>query len=290
MNWKKIRTYLVVILGSMAFAISVNLFIVPLNLFSSGLLGVSQVLRSIIQLIVPATSSYDFSGIINFCLSIPLYIIAYKSLSKKFFYLSVLSTITQTIVLSIIPIPTVPLFEDTLTSILVGALVGGVGIGYCLKEGGSGGGLDIIGMYYALRYQKFSVGKLSLAVNAVVYVVCAILFDFTIAVYSILYVAVFSMVLDRFHTRNIVTQCMIFTKNKAVKHQIVEQLKRGFTYWHGIGGYTDEDLDVIVTVISKYEVPTLKKMVTEIDPHAFVILSEGNQVTGNYEKRLFNEI
>lgn len=290
MSWKNIKLCLIIILGSAAFAASVNLFIVPLNLYSSGLLGVSQVIRSIIQLIFPFTSGFDFAGIINFCLSVPLYIIAYKSLSKKFFYLSILTTITQTVVLSIVPIPAVPLIDDILTSIIVGALIGGVGIGFCLKVGGSGGGLDIIGMYYALKYQKFSIGKLSIAVNAVVYIVCAVLFDFTVSIYSIIYVAIFSTVLDRFHTRNIVTQCMIFTKKKEVKHQIVEQLKRGFTYWDGVGGYTDEGLEVLVTVISKYEVSALKKMVTEIDPHAFIILTEGSQVAGNYEKRLLNEI
>lgn len=289
MNIKKIQPYFIVILGSCMFALGVNLFVVPLNLYSSGLLGVSQVIRSVVNLFVPSSSQYDWSGYVYAAMNIPLYIMAYRSLSHRFFYLSILSTIVQSIVLVLIPIPQKPLIQDYLTSVLVGGLIGGIGIGMCLRVGGSGGGFDILGMYYALKTKGGSVGKLSLGLNAVVYLICAWLFNLETAIYSILYVAVFTLSLDRFHTQNIASHVMIFTKNKEIKQDIIHQLKRGVTYWPGFGAYTDNEMDILNTIISKHEVAALKKMVLEKDPHAFIVISEGQQIVGNYEKRLLNE-
>ena len=289
MNWKQIKPYVIVVFGSSLFALGVNLLVVPLNLYSSGLLGVSQVLRSIVNLVISSQSQYDWSGYVYFALNIPLYIMAYRSLSHRFFYISVLSTIVQSIVLVLIPIPQTPLLEDALTSVLVGGLIGGIGIGLCLREGGSGGGFDILGMYYALKTKGGSVGRLSLILNAVVYVICAVLFDIETAIYSILYVTVFTLALDRFHTQNIATHVMIFSQNKEIKKKIISQLRRGVTYWHGYGAYTDHDMDIIVTIISKYEISALKKLVLDMDEHAFIVISEGLHVIGNYEKRLLNE-
>lgn len=61
---------------------------------------------------------------------------------------------------------------------------------------------------------------------------------------------------------------------------------RGVTCWKGYGAYTGEDTLVLVTVISKYEINQLKKIVYDIDDKAFVIFNEGMNVTGNFEKRL----
>ena len=289
MIWKQLKPYGIVVAGSALFALGVNLFIVPLNLYSSGLLGVAQVIRSLVNLIFPNQSQYDWSGYIYFMMNIPLYILAYRNLSHRFFYLSVLSTIIQSVVLVLIPIPQTPILQDYLTSVLVGGLIGGIGIGLCLREGGSGGGFDILGMYYALKTKGGSVGKLSLLLNVIVYTICAFLFNLETAIYSILYVTVFTVALDRFHTQNIATHVMIFSQNKQIKKEIIAQLRRGVTYWHGYGAYTDHDMDIIVTIVSKYEIPAIKKMILDMDPHAFVVISEGLQVIGNYEKRLLNE-
>ena len=88
------------------------------------------------------------------------------------------------------------------------------------------------------------------------------------------------------HTQNIVMSAMIFTRNKAVKKAILHEMTRGVTCWEGKGAYTDTETDILMTVISKYEVNHLHDLVLGLDPKAFIILSEGMQVTGNYERRL----
>ena len=288
MNWKNIRPYITVIIGSALYALSVNLFMVSLNLYSSGLLGISQVIRSIVNLFIQSESQYDWSGIVYFMMNVPLYILAYRNLSHRFFYLSVVSIIVQSVLLVLIPIPPVPFLSDYLTSVVVGGLLGGVGIGLCLQAGGSSGGFDIIAMYFALK-NKGSIGQLSLIVNGILYAICALLFNVETAIYSIIYIAVFTISFERFHTQNIVSHVMIITKNKNVKKEIISQLDRGLTYWCGYGAFTENEQEVLVTVISKYEISELKRIVLELDEHAFIVISEGLHVVGNYQKRLLSE-
>ena len=230
--------------------------------------------------------SFDIAGVINFLINVPLFVMAYRSLSRKFFLGTLLSLITQTICFSLIPIPAVPILDDVLASLIIGAIVGALGIGMTLVSGASGGGTDIVGVYAALHWKSFSVGKLQLLFNALVYCLCAFLFDLPIAIYSIIYAAVYSFVLDKVHLQNIEMSLMIFTKNPEIKSRILKDFVRGVTYWKGLGAYTQTETEVLVTIVSKDEVNDLRRMITQMDPKAFIIVNEGLQITGNFIKRL----
>ncbi|MFQ7302972.1 MAG: YitT family protein, partial [Beduini sp.] len=121
---------------------------------------------------------------------------------------------------------------------------------------------------------------------AAVYSTCALLFDLQVAIYSIIYSAVYSIVVDKIHLQNINSSVMIFTKQENLYKKIIENLRRGTTYWKGTGGYTQTDTYVIVTVLSKYEIQQLKQLLTAEDPHAFIIVNNDLEIIGNYELRL----
>lgn len=282
-----IKTYGLIIIGSFIFALAVNLFIVPSNLYNGGCIGIAQVIRTILfSLFKIKELPFDIAGLIYLGLNIPLLILAYRSLSHNFLYGTLCSVITQTLFMTLIPIPATPIMNDLLASVIVGGFLSAFGIGLCLQQGASGGGTDIIGVYASMKWKSFTVGKLTLWINAGVYLVCAFLFSLPIAIYSVLYSAIFSMVMDKIHLQNIAMSAMIFTKNKDVKKMIIQDLVRGVTYWHGQGAYTDTDTEILVTIISKYEINNLKERVHAMDPKAFIIINEGMQVQGNYEKRL----
>lgn len=94
------------------------------------------------------------------------------------------------------------------------------------------------------------------------------------------------LVVDKTHYQNINMTAMIFTKEEEVQESIMKEMGRGVTYWKGAGAYTKTDTHILVTVISKYEVTQLKKIIYKIDPRAFVIFNEGMSISGNFEKRL----
>ena len=196
--------------GMLLFAMGINLFIVPADLYNGGLLGISQILRTIfVHYLHWFSGTTDIAGVINLILNVPLFVLAYVSISKSFFMRTLICVISQTIFFSFIPIPSAPIVSDSLTASMIGGIMAGAGIGIALRSGGSSGGMDIVGMYFTKKYKDFSVGKVSLAVNCVVYGICAVLFGLPTAIYSIIYSAVSTLMTDKAHIQNINVEVMM---------------------------------------------------------------------------------
>lgn len=282
MEKNEIYKYVELIFGSMLFAISINLFVTPNNINSGGIVGIAQ----LFDFYIPHPSSFDLTGIINGLLNIPLFILAIRNISKQFCAKTILSVIVQTCMLSILPKTQIPVMEDLLSNCLMGAILGGIGIGFCLRSSGCAGGMDILGVYFSKIKPGFSVGKLSILLNAILFSFCAFAWSLESSLYSIIYVSVMYFVCDRCHYQNINIAATIFTKEEKLKNEIMSRTGRGVTYWNGKGAYTEQDLYVLVTCLNKYEIRRLKKIIDEVDPNAFVILNEGSGITGGFEKRL----
>ena len=279
---QKIRDYGVIFLGSFLFCAGLNWFIVPLGLYNGGTVGIAQIIRTLLNL----DTGFDIAGIINFGLNIPLLFLAYFQFGRSLFVKTFFSIVAQTLILTYLPIPAQPVIEEYAVSCLMGGILAGTGVGITLKAGGSGGGLDILGLYFTKKKKDFGVGRFTLLVNAGIYLVCAFLFELPVAIYSVLYSAIYSMAVDRTHLQSINTSVMIFTRNKGVCEMILKELNRGVTYWEGVGGYTQTNTYVVYTVLSKYEVRILEEKLRQLDPDAFVIVTEQDQILGNYEVRL----
>lgn len=280
---------LIAMLGMLLFATGINLFIVPAQLYNGGILGISQILRTIlVRYLHWFSGTTDIAGVINLILNMPLFILAYVAISKSFFMRTLLCVISQTIFLSFIPIPVTPIVSDSLTASMIGGIMAGTGIGIALRSGGSSGGMDIVGMYFTKKYRDFSVGRVSLTVNCVVYGICAILFGLPTAIYSIIYSAVSTLMTDKAHIQNINVEIMIFTKEKP--EQIVDCIVHGFhrdaTWWEAKGGYTEGKTYMVMTILSKYECEHLRPKLKKIDEHAFIVVKEGMRIAGKYEKHL----
>jgi len=281
-----LQDYGLTLLGSFLFCAGLNWFIVPVGLYNGGTVGIAQIIRTLLQNSLGLTFQFDIAGLINFVINIPLLALAYIKFGKRLFSKTLFSVLTQTLLFSILVIPAVPIIDERITACLIGGLIAGAGVGLTLRAGGSGGGIDILGLYFTSKYKDFSVGKMTLIINAFVYGSCALLFELPVAIYSVIYCAVYSLAIDKTHLQNINTSVMIFTKKKDLHEKIIRELKRGTTYWKGTGGYTETDTYVVVTVLSKYEIHQLKHMLEIEDPQAFVIVNEGLQVLGNFEIRL----
>lgn len=286
MKNNSLYSYFIVTVGSILFGAAVNLFIVPYELYNGGIIGLAQVIRTILVQYLHIDINFDIAGIINFFLNLPLLIMAFKNLKTSFVKKTIWSIFVQTITMSIIPVMQTPIVQDRLASIIVGAIASAIGCSMILVQKGSAGGTDILGMLFAIKMPKMSVGKVGLYFNFVLYSICAVLFNIEIAIYSILQVAIFSAVVDRMHLQNIEVSVMIFTKCSDVKDMIIKEQHRGVTYWKGIGAYTNQDTEVLVSIVSKYEIPELRKKIKELDPQAFIVISSQLEVSGGFEKRL----
>ena len=275
--------------GELICAVGVRLVIVPLNLYSGGLMGVCQLFRTLMQTYLDLDfGTGDIAGILYFALNIPILLFAYKTLGKHLVFKTLVCTLSYSLFYSVVPTPAVPIVDDYLTACLLGGILNGIGCGIALTCGGSGGGLDIVGLCLSKRGSRFTVGKFSLTFNVFLYAACLFLFRPEIAIYSVIYNYFSAMVLDRMHQQNVSVEALIFTRDDQDKlaRFIIEKLGRGVTYWNGVGAYTGTDLHVLCVCLSKYEIEELLHTVHTIDPHAFVTVQEGVRVHGNFQRKL----
>ena len=283
-NWS-LDDLIKVLLGSLLFCVAINFFVVPNHLYTGGILGLSQLIRSVAIDIFKIKSSFDFSGIIYYLINIPLFIIAYKSVSKSFFFRTLFAVSVQALMLSFLPNKLI--IEDTLTNVLVGGLLGGIGVGLILSSGASTGGTDIIGIALSKRDNNFSVGKLGLTINLFIYAIAGIRYGLPVMIYSIIYSSVDNLMVDKLHEQNICSTAFIFCKEnpKQINDFIKNELNRDFTYWHAQGGYDDSRTYIIYTALTKYELIKLERNMKKFNIRTFMIKSEGIGIKGEFLKK-----
>lgn len=277
------------ILGELIAAFSLNYFIVPLGLYSGGSMGVCQLIRTLLQIWGGLSfGDYDIAGILYFLSNIPILLYARGILGRKFVLKTVVCTMAFSLFYSVIPAPSTMVVNDTLTACLLGGILTGVGSGLVLTCGGSGGGLDVIGLCLSKKGSRFTVGRFSMTFNAFLYALCLILFTPETAIYSVIYNFASAMVVDKAHQQNISVQALIFTRagERELGRVIMDELGRGVTWWEGVGAYTGENVHVLCVCLSKYEIEELFHTVHEMDPHAFIALQEGVRIYGNFQKKL----
>lgn len=278
----------VAVFAMLLHAFGTNFFIVPMGLYSSGVLGLSQVIRTLLSRVAELPTTVDLAGIIYLLINIPILLFAWKGLGRSFLLRTVVCIASDSLFLSVLHSPAVPLLTDRLASCVIGGILCGSGLGLALTCGCASGGLDVIGLLLSKRGSRFTVGRFSLSFNAVLYAVCLALFDVSTVIYSVIFMVFSSLFLDRAHQQSIRVQMLIFTKDEDpdLPAQIMQRLGRGVTYWEGHGAYTGDALRVLCVCITKFEEATLREVVHELDPHAFFIIQEGVRIDGNFAQKL----
>ena len=283
-NWS-LKDLSKALLGSILFCIAINYFVVPNNLYTGGILGISQLIRSILIDTFKIKTSFDISGIIYYLINIPLFIIAYKSIGKTFFFRTLFIVTVQAVALSLLP--TKLLVDDTLTNVVVGGIIGGIGVGIILSSGASTGGTDIVGLALAKRNNNYSVGKHGLLINFIIYIIAGLRYGLEIMIYSVIYSAVDNMMVDKMHEQNICSTAFIFCKEnpKKINDFIKNELHRDFTYWYAKGGYDDTRTYIIYTALTKYELIKLERNIKKLNIQTFMVKSEGIGIKGEFQKQ-----
>lgn len=276
------------IFGVTCFAASYRWFLVPLGLYSGGFTGISQLIKLFLEEVVGIRfhETMDVTGIIFWCINLPLLVVGYKSIGGKFLIRTVIAVGIQSFLLTFIPAPQHPLIDDILLNCIIGGMLSGFGVGVTLRAGGSGGGLDIVGMYCVKEHPDFGVGKVSIVINLIIYSIAAYRYDLSVAAYSMVFCVASGIMVDRVHDQNINLTAVIVTKSESLGEQINKEIVRGVTSWKGWGEYSHNGEIIHMVVINKYELPALKRLIYQEDPHAFVQILSPDMVLGNFEKRL----
>jgi len=257
-----------------------NCFLIPANIYSSGFAGLAQLFANIITDFTPFTAT---TGILLAILNIPVIILAWKKVGRSFTYFSFLSVGIMTFFLEVLPVD--PIFsDDILLNAVFGGLIAAVGIGMTLKFGGSTGGLDIIALVLS-RSKGKPVGTYFLLFNAIIVITAGQLYGMEKALYTLINLYVTTRVIDSVHTSHVkLTAMIITTKGEELSKQIHSKLVRGITKMDARGAFTNQDKDVLMIVLSRYELYDLERIIKKVDPKAFTNVVQTVDVLGEFRK------
>ncbi|PTQ51467.1 MAG: membrane protein [Brockia lithotrophica] len=264
---------IIVVLASLLMAFSYNAFLIPHKILSGGVAGVAMIL----SLFTPVSA-----GTYLFLLNVPLFVFGYFTLGRRFIRESALSVATLAVAMNFIPVR--PLSNDPVISSVFGGALVGLGMGVIYRMAGSSGGIDIVAFYLARR-RDFPMGTLLFSFNAAVVALAGVLLSPERALYTMLGMYVSSRVVDGVFTRHLKLTLFIVTqKGEAVRRALLE-LNRGVTILEGIGAYSGKKRSVLMTVVTRYELPLLKRKLLRIDPYAFVDAVQSVDVVGGFQHR-----
>lgn len=279
---KKLTKYLTLIFGLTLVGISFNLFILPNNIVNGGVMGISVILKNIID-----PSVFVFSANI-ILLIISLFTLGFEK--TRDYTLGALLLPFFIKATSFIPTYVNISETDLILQIIFAATLSGTGIGIIAKNGFSTGGSDIIARIVS-KYAKTSVGKSLLIVDSLIILTGIYQFGIIKAMYAVVFVYVVSIVIDKIMLGISENKAFyIMTKEEdKVKHFILEKLNRGASILSGAGGHKNDQKNIIFCVIPSNQYFRLKEGIEEIDKEAFFIVTDAYEVKGGSWKNLVSK-
>lgn len=257
---------------------AVNFFYDPGKIYSSGVTGIAQII---------ATLSMDTLGIkipvamSLLLLNIPLFILGWFKISPKFTIFTGITVLLTSFFMQIIPAQT--LSTDPIINAIFGGAVMGAGGGYALRNGLSSGGLDFVTIAIRRKTGK-TIGSLSILFNSFILLAAGLLFGWQYAFYSALAIFVSGKVMDAVFTKQKKMQVIIVTAHAdEVIHGIHSSMRRGITIINDVeGAFRYDRQKVLITVVTRYELPVLKQIMKATDPQAFVSIADNVQILGRF--------
>ncbi len=260
------------LIGVFFTAIGINLFYIPAGLLSGGVSGIGIIVEYLIK--IP-------TGITMLLLNIPLLILSYFKLNRQFtFYTAVGSVMLSVFLMITRPIMGILNVNDILLASVFGGILNGVGGGILFRYGTSSGGFDIIGSY-AKKYYNINVGTALMAMNGLILIMAAFIFDIEKSLYTIIAIIIGYRLVDKIQMGfGEKKQIFIMTREYEVIAKEIMNMVRGVTFLKGEGAYTSNEIKIIYTVVSTREIMKVKGIVSQHDPAAFMSISEVAEVKG----------
>lgn len=283
--WPTIRDYILIIIAALIQALSLRLFFVPANLASGGVSGISQLIN-------------HFTGWpIGFMIllgNIPLFALGWRFLGGARFALRtavaifMLSAFTDLIIQTPLFAPNGPatrliqdLQGDIFLNSLYGAIVSGVGYGLVYRARGSSGGSDVLARILN-HYRSMPVTQSYLIVDTVVILGAGFVFGWKAALYAMIALYVSGLVAEATLEGGgtVRTALIITSEPDTISARVLDELERGITVLQGTGAYTGAERPVLYCVVTRAEVATLKAIVHEVDPRAFMVIGVAHEALG----------
>lgn len=274
-NSKSIQKIIMILLGNLLYSFAIAFFILPSGLITGGTTGIA--------LFVNYLTGLDISLFV-LIFNIVMFIAGLIILGKTFALSTVLSSIAYPFMLSFaqwLNRLTGDLTHDLILCTIFGGLLIGIGIGIVIRAGASTGGMDIPPL---VLNKKFGI-NVSVSLYAFDFIILILQMFFSgreQILYGILLVCIYTFALEKVLIMGkSKTQVEIISeKYKEINDLIITRFDRGTTIYQATGGFTGNEAHAVLTVINKRELFAIQEAVMKLDPAAFIIISQVNEVKG----------
>lgn len=270
--------YVLILVGTAVMALAIQCIYDRVGLVTGGFTGLTIIIRNITKSVISGGIPLWFANIV---LNIPVFIYSYVKFGKKFVGRTLFATIMLSVWLYIIP--GVDLSgDDYLLAALFGGVFTGVGMGIVLRAGATTGGTDMVAALIQTKMRHYSVVQIMQVMDAAIVIAGLYVFGLRSTLYAVVSIFVSTKVSDGFLEgfKNSKAALIITNHYKEVAARVMDELGRGVTGLDAKGMYTQDYKCVLYCVVSRKEIVQLKEIVNDVDPDAFVIVSDVREVLG----------
>lgn len=279
---KKVRqvagNYVLILIGTAVMALAIQCIYDRVGLVTGGFTGLTIVIRSLTKSVIEDGIPLWFTNIV---LNIPVFLYSYIKFGRKFVGRTLFATLMLSVWLYIIP--GVDLSgDDYLLAALFGGVFTGVGMGLVLRAGATTGGTDMVAALIQSRMRHYSVVQIMQVMDAAIVIAGLYVFGLRSTLYAVVSIFVMTKVSDAFLEgfKNSKAALIITNHHEEVAQRLMDELDRGVTGMEAKGMYTQNYKCVLYCVVSRKEIVRLKEIVNDVDPEAFVIVSDVREVLG----------
>jgi uncharacterized membrane-anchored protein YitT (DUF2179 family) len=283
--WLASRDFILIAIAALIQAVSLRIFYVPSNLASGGVSGISQLINHFTGWPI---------GLMVLIGNVPLFLLGWRYLGGRRFILRTGFAILAYSLLTDLILQT-PLFApdgaatalindlkgDIFLNSLYGAIISGIGYGLVYRARGTSGGSDILARILN-HWRGVSMTQSYLMVDTAVILSAGFIFGWKQALYAMITLYVSGLVAETVLEGGTTSRTAMIVTNKAkeVSTRVLDEMQRGVTFLQGTGAYTGTPRPVLYCVVSRSEVATLKTIVHEIDPEAFMVIGVAHEALG----------
>ena len=266
--------YAMITLACALYAVGFNWCFDPNHLSVGGFTGVAQ----IINFFIPQAPI----GTIIVVLNLPLFILSWKKVGRQWLYATLYATLVSSGMIDLLAgVYTFRPMEPMLAAIYGGVIVG-LGCGLMLRYSATTGGTELAARLLKLKFPGLSIGTLCLSIDAIVVISYAAVFrDLTQALYAMVALFIISKVMDRvvYGGNGAKMAYIISEQYEAITAKLLE-LDRGVTLLEGRGGFSGRPKNVILCAFSRAQIVSIKSIVKQADPDAFIIVCDAYEILG----------
>lgn len=270
-NWEEFQNILGVIFGATVVGLTINALIIPNRIADGGVTGIAIIAHYLFN--------WPVSWVV-LLLNIPMFLLGWRMVGRRFLFLSILGVLDLSFTL-FFSSQIRMVVHDVLLAAIFGGVLSGIGMGIIFRSQGSLGGTDILAVLFS-RKTSFSVGQILMGIDAIIFLITAVLFTPEMAMYAMLYMFIATKVVDLVQEGMSHSKSVMVVSNypQEIADVIMTKLERGVTLFYAKGAYSGEDKQVVFCVVSRAELSQVKSIVHRLDPGAFVSISEVPEVLG----------